>query len=229
MDVCNPYGTDLHAMVKPAKEVGGDLYDFFAIDRDQLCVLVGDVSDKGVPAALFMVMAKTLIRSATESHSEPDEILAKVNDQLCRDNDMSMFVTVFLAVFNRVTGALTFANGGHNPPYIVRREGDVELLDVEDGIALGVMEGMAFERQTTRLDTGDALFVYSDGITEAMNVNGEMFGEQRLGEVLDGLGAQDAASLIQGVLEKTQAFTEGAAQSDDITLLCLRRLAFDRA
>ncbi|MCB1804809.1 MAG: SpoIIE family protein phosphatase [Candidatus Competibacteraceae bacterium] len=221
-EIAEPYGVDLYAYLLPAKDVSGDLYDFFAIDEDRLCVLVGDVSDKGMPAALFMAASKTLIRAVAETHTDPAALLEKVNKGLCRDNELSMFVTLFLAIFDRRSGELVCVNGGHNPPYLLH-QGTVEMVAAEQGIALGIMDDISFVSWTIQLQPGAALFIYTDGISEAMDTAHEQFGDARLQQALAESAEQSSDAIIRHVLNCTESFVQGAPQSDDITLLCLRR------
>lgn len=220
--IAQQFGVDIHAELIAAKEVGGDLYDVFAIDDDHLCLAVGDVSDKGVPAALFMAMAKTLIRSDTERSRRPHEILRKVNNELARDNEQCMFVTLFLAVLERKTRVLHYANGGHNPPYLLKAGGEVEPLPLEIATALGVFEDAPYQTQTVQLNAGDGLFVYTDGVTEAMDTDEQLYGEARLEEVLKESAGMAADSLNRRVMEDVGEFAKGAGQSDDITVLFIR-------
>lgn len=220
--VAAPFGVDVHAMLLAAKEVGGDLYDVFAIDDDHLCIAVGDVADKGVPAALFMAVAKTLIRAKAEPGSMPDTILSKVNAELLRDNDQCLFVTLFLAIYQRSTRTLHYANGGHNPPYLIAADGTPSELPLLPGVALGVIEGVGYRSQQHQFAPGDAIFAYTDGVTEAVNTAGDMYGEERLIQVLAGLGVELAATIDRGVVDDVEAFSRGAGQADDITVLTLR-------
>ena len=166
---------DLAATILPAREVGGDFYDFFFVDQDHLCLCVGDVSGKGVPAALFMAVTKTLIKSRASSDDSPASIMTYVNDALCEGNEACMFVTLFLAFVNVKTGALVYSNAGHNPPNLKRRSGNVERLSDRHGPVAGAMEGLAFKESAINLEQGDALVFYTDGVTEAMNPEGALF------------------------------------------------------
>ncbi len=216
------HGVDLHAFLIAAKEVGGDLYDFFAIDEDNLCFLVGDVSDKGVPAALFMAMAKSLIRSAAENNICPDQIITKANNQLSRNNEQSMFVTVFLAVYNVKNQKLSFTSAGHNPPYILSQNGEVKMLRPLPGIVLGAFPGASYTAETVDLQKGESLYIYSDGVTEAMNIDLELFGEERLESALAKYHQETSAGMNQGVMSELQNFVQNAPQSDDISMLYVR-------
>lgn len=223
--VAAPFGVDVHAQLIAAKEVGGDLYDCFAIDADHLCLVVGDVSGKGVPAALFMAMAKTLIRSEAEHNPHPERILYKVNNELTRDNEHCMFVTLFLAIYNRQTGELAYANGGHNPPCRVGPDGQLSWLPLEKGVALGIMEDVQYRRQTMPFAVGEGLFVYTDGVTEAMDTESELFGNDRLLQLLAAHHRLDAKALGERVVAAVDAYSMGAGQTDDITVLFVRRIA----
>ena len=220
--VAAPFGVDVHAMLLAAKEVGGDLYDVFAIDDDHLCIAVGDVADKGVPAALFMAVAKTLIRAKSEPGLTPDMILSKVNTELLRDNEQCLFVTLFLAVYQRSTRTLHYANGGHNPPYLISADGVPSQLPLLPGAALGVIDEAVYQPQQHRLAPGEALFAYTDGVTEAVNTLGQMYGEDRLAQMLDSLGMELATTLNSRLMDDIEGFSRGAGQADDITVMTLR-------
>lgn len=218
---------DLFAFMEPAREVSGDFYDFFHLDDNTLLIVIGDVSDKGVPAALFMVMVKTLMRAMAQHYVRPDRILAALNPELCRDNDAAMFVTLFVATLKLDTGELCYSFGGHNPPLYRSRSGEVAMLQGDSGTALGIIDGVGYTAQTLRLQFGDSLLLYTDGISEAMNVVNEAYGEQRLQQLLAGLGLHDAETLVTTVIDAVHAFTQGAEQSDDITLLALQWAGFN--
>ena len=214
---------DIHASIEPAKEVGGDLYDFFFVDDDHLCFVIGDVSGKGVSAALFMAVSSTLFKANTKPGMPPEEILYRVNNDLCAENEASMFVTAFFGILNIRTGEIVYGNGGHNPPYIRRTSGDVEFLHCASGLALGVMEDFTFVRDTMSLMPGDTLFLYTDGVTEAINRQDEFFTDSRLEEFLRHTGgASTAGDLCQATSRAVHDFAAGAVQSDDITLLVIK-------
>lgn len=221
--VSKAYGLDLDAFIVPAKEVGGDLYDFFSLDEDHLCLLVGDVSGKGVPAAIFMAMAKTVLRATADISLTPAEILYKANNDLSRDNSESMFVTMFLAIYNKKDGTLTYSDGGHNTPYVITGSGEITALNAKTGIALGVMEDMPFHLGSLTLQPGDAFIIYSDGVTEAMNGDNALYLESRLEACLDTYGQLPAKEFNEALLKDIHAFTGSAQQSDDITSLYFRR------
>jgi len=212
---------DLYAVLEPAKEVGGDLYDFFFIDEDHLCLTLGDVSDKGVPAALFMTITMTLIRSEAKKTRDPELIMAAVNDVISRDNPRSMFVTLFLGVLDVRTGELAYANGGHNPPILVDASGVRYLKDIS-GPMVGAMEDMPFRPLTLHLAPGDRLFVYTDGVTEAMNAARELYSDEHLLETVAAVGDAAPAALVEAVRASVRDHVLDEPPSDDITMLCLR-------
>ncbi|CQR70818.1 Serine phosphatase RsbU, regulator of sigma subunit [Sporomusa ovata] len=211
---------DLYAFLEPAKAVGGDFYDFFFIDDEHLCVVVGDVSGKGVPASLFMAVALTLIRARGAEETSPSDLLSGVNNELCRGNDASMFATVFCGILHLPTGRMVYANGGHNIPYLYRQEeGLVETLTPVKGIALGVMEDMVYDCQETTLAAGDVLIMYTDGINEAMNTRYEQFGNDRLQQAILDAPVHSVQAVAAAILDSVRNHTAGAEQSDDITLM----------
>ena len=215
---------DLYAVIEPAKEVGGDFYDFFFVDDHRLYFVIGDVSDKGVPASLFMAVTKTLIRSKTNNLTAPDEVLSQVNQELCTDNDSNMFVTVFCGVLHTRTGEVWYSNGGHNPPYLLSACGSAEPLPRTGGLVLGAMEEAVYRTQQITLRTGDGLFLYTDGITEAMDARGNLFSEQRLQAVLQQTSGDSPTQRIHEVVGAVKRFADTAPQSDDITALALTYL-----
>ncbi len=215
---------DIFAVLEPAKEVGGDLYDFFLLDDDHLCFTIGDVSGKGVPASLFMAVTKTLIKAKADIKLGPDEILYQVNNELCEDNDSGMFVTEFLGILTISSGNVVFSNGGHNIPYLLRKNGKVEALPKIPGMALGVMENVEYVCASVKLNAGDSLVIYTDGVTEAMNSAGELFNEERLQNILCEFDGKTAQEEVLHILHCTRQFVNGASQSDDITILVLKYL-----
>ena len=212
---------DIFATMVPAKEVGGDLYDFFFIDENRLCFLIGDVSGKGVPAALFMAITKTLLRTEAKHGLSPEEVLSRVNDTLVPDNDACMFVTIFCAVLDVRTGKVEFSNGGHNPP-LVLRAGTFEYMQVPKGFVVGAMEGIKFTKGEYTLDPGDVIFLYTDGVTEAMNPEDELFSERRLKEYFSKLTDRSVEEIVEGVKDEIKLFVRDREQSDDITMLALK-------
>jgi serine phosphatase RsbU (regulator of sigma subunit) len=210
---------DLHAEMHPAREIGGDFYDYFPLDGDRLAITVADVSGKGIPAALFMAVSRTVLRIG-ERGDDMEADMATANRLLSAENAASMFVTAFHGVLDLKTGALRYCNAGHNPPYLLRADGALEMLKAT-GLPFGVDADIPYRIAETRLQPGDALFLFSDGITEAFNPAGEEFGDKRLEAALDAARGKDATSLVKTVLAATTEFAAGAEQSDDITLLAL--------
>jgi phosphoserine phosphatase RsbU/P len=212
---------DIYACLIPAKEVGGDLYDFFFLDEDHLCFAVGDVSGKGVPASLFMAITRTLIRTKASKGLTADMVLTRVNQDLSLDNPSLMFVTLFLGVLDLRTGDLEYSSGGHNPPYLLRATGDIERLEPTKGMALGVMEDCVYHSKRVPLQMGDSLLLYTDGVTEAMNENEMFFSEERLVGELISLREKPLKESIDALIEKIRTFSGTAPQTDDITLMRL--------
>ena len=208
----------------PAKEVGGDFYDFFMIDQTHLAIVIADVSGKGVPAALFMVIAKTIIRNQAQSSLSPAEIFTRANAQLCENNGEGLFVTAYLGILDLHTGVLTYANAGHNPPLIQQNNGGFEWLKLRPGFVLAGMEGMRYKEFQVTLQPGDSLFLYTDGVTEATNAALELYGEKRLETALNTSEAKGLApdQLLPYVKQQVDLFVSGAPQADDITMLGLQ-------
>jgi sigma-B regulation protein RsbU (phosphoserine phosphatase) len=216
---------DIYAGMTPAKEVGGDFYDFFLIDKERLGLVIGDVSGKGIPAAIFMAVSRTLLKATAMKGLPPSECLAYVNDLLCLESTAAMFVTIFYGIFNTTTGEIEYSNGGHNPPYIMKADGKVQPLEMAGGIALGVMEGMSYDVNRIELQPGDGIFLYTDGVTEAFNAEGVMYTDQRLEQLLTGQNSQSIKAIVQKVFKNVSDFSTGMEQSDDITILSMRRAA----
>jgi serine phosphatase RsbU (regulator of sigma subunit)/integral membrane sensor domain MASE1 len=213
---------DIYATLEPAREVGGDFYDFFFMDDTHLCFAMGDASGKGVPAALFMAVTKTLIKSTATEGLTPEKVLSRVNRDLSQDNPSLMFVTLFLGILNIQTGEVQFSNGGHNPPYLLRADGDTKPLEFTNGMALGVVEDFSYESKKILLQGGDTVFLYTDGVTEAMNSDADFFTDERLEQTLEQLKGKDTTNMIHHIRSKVDSFSEGTPQSDDITMLALR-------
>jgi len=213
---------DIYATIEPAREVGGDLYDFFFLDEDHLCFTVGDVSGKGVPASLFMAITNTLIKTKAIKGLTPAEVLNRVNDDLSIDNPSVMFVTLFLGILNVRTGEVHYSNGGHNPPFLINLEGVVSPLETTNGMALGVVEGFSYESKKMGLKRGETIFLYTDGVTEAMNRIEEMFSEARLRGELAQMKEKPVEEMISGIMEKIRGFSQGVPQTDDITMMAIR-------
>jgi sigma-B regulation protein RsbU (phosphoserine phosphatase) len=211
----------LYAILEPAREVGGDLYDFFFVDEQHLCFLVGDVSGKGIPAAFFMAVTKTLVKVIAGQGAEPGKVLARVNNDLAEDNDACMFVTLFLAVLDIRTGELRWASAGHNPPLLISSGGTDFLASPHEPIA-GVMENIRYTTSSLVLEYGDVLFLYTDGVTEAMNSRQEMFSDARLLQLVESMDNHQPFRLIGTVREAVAGFAGATGQSDDITMLALQ-------
>jgi sigma-B regulation protein RsbU (phosphoserine phosphatase) len=215
-------GCELYARVIPAKEVGGDLFDAAIMPDGRLMVVVADVSGKGVPAGLFMAVAKTLLNVGRQHIKRPDELVTFLNKELVAHNDALMFVTMFVGMFDPETGELQYANAGHNPPYVRRADGSLKVLDGRHGMALGISDAAEFTAESAVLEDGDLLMLYSDGVTEAQNTASELFDERRLEECLTDLAEPTAAGAGTELLARVMAFQGEAPQFDDITLLSLR-------
>ena len=213
---------EIFAAMEPAKEVGGDLYDFFLLDDDRVGFVIGDVSGKGVPAAIFMAVSRTLIRATALKGISPDECLTYVNSLLCLESVASMFVTVFYGILNFKTGELNYANGGHNPPYILSKEGELKTIELTGGLALGVVEGFKYKNNIVHLKPGDRIFTFTDGVTEAMNPDFELYSEERLEKFLVEKNNMNATELTKECFNEVHNYAQGAVQSDDITVLAIK-------
>lgn len=214
---------DLCASMMAAKDVGGDFYDFFRIDDKRLGFTMADVSGKGVPASIFMAVSRTMIKAIGMGGCSSSECMAAANDMLSGESLDSMFVTVFYGILDTETGIIDYTNAGHNPPYIVHRNGSVEVTPTAGNIVLGAFEGMEYRSGTLRLDEGDSLVMFTDGVTEAENPDHAQYGEERLEQLLSTLGGAEAATVVKAINESVHTFADGAAQSDDITTLVMRR------
>ncbi|MBT3261504.1 SpoIIE family protein phosphatase [bacterium] len=212
----------LWALLEPAKEVGGDLYDYFMIDEENFCFVLGDVSGKGVPAALLMAVTMTLIKSLAKVSKDPADIMAKVNDELAKENDACMFVTTFCGILNMKTGKVVYANAGHNPPLMIKKGQKVEYLKLAKGPAVGVLENIEYKKESLILKPGDAIYMYTDGVTEAFNDRDEEFSEKRLLETIELYRDEEAKDLLRKTLQVVHDFSQGVPQSDDITMLVLK-------
>ncbi len=213
---------DIYAAMQPAKEVGGDFYDIFMIDPDHLAVVIADVSGKGVPAALFMVIAKTLIKNQAQAGLAPAEVFTSVNAQLCVNNDAGMFVTAWMGVLEISTGKFTFVNAGHNPPLLKKADGAFEYRKTRAGFVLAGMEDTKYRQEELRLEKGDVLCLYTDGVTEAVDPENRLYGEERLRNVLEEHSGLSIRELLAGVKADIDAFAKEAPQFDDITMLVLK-------
>ena len=213
---------DIFASMDPAKEVGGDFYDFFLVDEDHLCMVMADVSGKGVPAALFMVIAKTLIKNQALLGRSPSEILYNVNTQLCDGNEVEMFVTVWLAIVELSTGKGKAVNAGHEHPCLRRKGGLYELVEYRHSPAVAVMDGMKFREHDFELHPGDQLFVYTDGVPEATSAEKELFGSERMLRALNDDPEAEPEHVLVNVRKAVDAFVKDAEQFDDLTMMSLK-------
>lgn len=213
---------DIYASMMPAKEVGGDFYDFFLVDQDHLAVVMADVSGKGVPAALFMVIAKTLIKNQAQQGHSPAEVFTAVNNQLCENNEAGLFVTSWMGILDINTGEFTYVNAGHNPPLLMRSGGDFEYLRSRPGFVLAGMEGIRYRQATMKLGEGDVLYLYTDGVTEATNGDNEQYGEERLLSIVNQHKEDTPQELLPTIKADIDRFVGDAPQFDDITMLGLK-------
>lgn len=215
---------ELFANMHPAKEVGGDFYDYFITEDGKLWMIIADVSGKGVPASLFMVIAKTLLKNQANYTTSPAEVLKNVNNQLCENNDADMFVTVFIARYDIDKRILECANAGHNQPLIYRENSGFEWLKIPPGFVLAGLENMEYSNVTITMNSGDKLFFYTDGVTEALNREEELYGEERLIEKLNAAELDDSGTvedIVSYIRQDIKAFANGAEQADDITIMAL--------
>lgn len=223
----NNHSFELFGEMIPAREIGGDFFDFFTLDANHLGIIIADVSGKGVPAALYMAMSRALIRATSLTTASPKDCIRQVNHLLCGESDSSMFVTAFYAVFNINTGQLTYCNAGHNPPYIISEDGNLDQIGKAEGIALGVVddydkETSQYIENTVTLKKHDCFVLYTDGITEANNKKNDFYGEERLENFLKVSSTKSLNDMIKDLHLDIKKFIEGAEQSDDLTILCLR-------
>ena len=213
---------EIFALMEPAKEVGGDFYDFFFVDKNKLCFLIGDVSGKGVPAALFMSISKTLLKNEALRGLSVKDVVDRVNNILCPDNQLCMFVTVFCIIMDLTTGEMEFSNGGHNPPLICGNGRCFEFINVPKGCVLGAIENSKSGSGKITLRPGDMIFLYTDGVTEAMSPQNELYSEARLKDALAKLTEKSVTEIAQVMREELRSFAQEAPQSDDITMLVLK-------
>lgn len=212
---------DLYATMTPAKEVGGDFYDFYMLDEDHLAVVIADVSGKGVPAALFMVITKTLIKNQAQMGLEVNDVFTVVNQLLCEGNDAGLFVTAWMGILDVTSGKLTYANAGHNPPLLKQKDGSFIYLKSRPGLVLAGMEGIRYRKNELTMEPGDRLFLYTDGVTEATNADNQLYGEERLKQFMDGHIEDGVAEVLPGLKKDIDNFVGEAPQFDDITMLVL--------
>ena len=211
----------LYATMFPAKEVGGDFYDFFLIDHNRLGFVIGDVSGKGVPAAIFMAVSRTLLRATALEGLTPGECLHYVNTALSTESDTAMFVTTFYGVLNTDTGQVDYAVGGHNPPYLLRHDG-VKAMEVNAGIVVGVLSDAEYETSSIQLAPGEGIVLYTDGVTEALDASEVLFSEERLEELLGEVKDQAPEDIVRRVVGDVRRHAGGVPQSDDVTVMAIR-------
>lgn len=212
---------DIYATMTPAKEVGGDFYDFFMVDEEHLAIVMADVSGKGVPAALFMVIGKTLIKDHTVSDCDLGKVFSDVNDLLCEANSEGLFITAFEGVLDLKTGLFQYVNAGHEMPFICKKGGEFEPYKIRPGFVLAGMEGMRYSAGTMQLEVGDRIFQYTDGVTEATNAENELYGMDRLKKALHAHGQESPQQILGSIKKDIDEFVGEAPQFDDITMLCL--------
>jgi sigma-B regulation protein RsbU (phosphoserine phosphatase) len=213
---------ELAPFLLPAKEVGGDFYDFFKIDNDHLCVVIGDVSGKGVAAALFMMVARIILRTMTKNLKSVVDAFNKTNYALAKRNRLNMFVTVWAGIIDLRTGHIDFASAGHNPPAIRHKDGSVEFIPSKAGLVMAAMERTVYKLQTCEMKKGDTLFLYTDGVTEATDSNNQLFNNDRLIEALKKSGNMNTADTCSFVKKEIDSFVKDAPQFDDITMLAIK-------
>jgi len=213
---------DIYAALNPAKEVGGDLYDYYFIDENKLCFTIGDVSDKGVPAALMMVITKTLIKTSASKKISPARIMMEVNKAISSDNPRTMFVTLVIGILDLDTGLITYSNGGHNPPVLIGNNGEARYIKQISGPVVGVMDDMQYKDLSLKLEPGEAFFMYTDGVTEARNMDQNFYSDQRLLERIMEIGPAESESTIHAILSDIKDFVGKAPQYDDIAMLNIK-------
>ena len=231
---------EVSAVLKPAREVGGDLYDVFFIDENHLCCCVGDVAGKGVPAALFMANSKTLLKAiaihrhvtpklnsnhkAKENKFSTSAIMKIVNDELSHDNEESMFVTAFLCIVNIKTGNTVYTSAGHNPPYIIKTDGRLQIVKDKQGLVLGAMEGVEYTESHLELKPGEIFILYTDGVTEAFNEAKELYTQERFEKLLAACDPHSVEDMVSVVINDVNEFEGDSEQTDDITVMAIKRL-----
>ncbi len=214
---------DIYASMTPAKDIGGDFYDFFRINEDKIGFVMADVSGKGIPAALFMAVSNTLLRSVAMSMETTNECMDEVNRLLCKASVNSMFVTMFYGILNHKTGDIDFTNAGHNPAYVLRSNRDVEKVPQHANFVVGGLEGFVYKNDTTHLEPGETIVLYTDGVTEAFNAENKPFDEERLEDSLAELYYEDAKTIIEEVHSDLSDLIGDTARSDDKTMLDVKR------
>ena len=213
---------DIYATMDTAKEVGGDFYDFYFVGENRLGFLIADVSGKGIPAAMFMMTAKTIIKGYAESGKPVDEVFTTANEKLCESNDAGMFVTAWMGVLDTVTGKVEFANAGHNPPLVRHAGGGFEYLRSKPCFILAGMDGIKYRKNEFTLAPGDEIYLYTDGVTEATDSENNLYGEERLLALLNSMGDLPGEEICRAVKADMDAFVGDAPQFDDITMLYLK-------
>ena len=216
-------GCSVFAAMHPANEVGGDFYDFFMIDGERLGVVVGDVAGKGVPAAIYMSLSRTLLRATAQLGLDAGECLRHANRTLCSEGDAGLFVTTVYTIVNTRTGVVDYSAGGHFPPYVVRANGTAESAPLVGGMVLGIDADVKYDSGRLTLEPGDLMFLYSDGVTEATNDTEEFFGDDRLHAAVSAAAGSDEKAATESVVQAVRAFAGGRSQSDDITLVAVSR------
>jgi sigma-B regulation protein RsbU (phosphoserine phosphatase) len=212
---------ELFAQMTPAREVGGDFYDLFLIDNNRLGFVIGDVSGKGVPAAIFMAVCRTLLKATALQGGSAGECMKYTNDVLTQQSDAAMFVTVFYGILHTETGELEYCIAGHNPPYLLTKTGDLSQITEPSGMMAGAFEVATFETGRLMMKPDDTIFLYTDGVTEAANIAGEFFSEERLHQLLERTPSGSAEEIVSNVLNEVRAFVAGAPQSDDVTAMAV--------
>ncbi|NWF51087.1 MAG: SpoIIE family protein phosphatase [Ignavibacteriaceae bacterium] len=215
---------DIYAKMIPAKEVGGDLYDFFLIDKYRLAVVIGDVSGKGIASALLMAVCKTLLKATAQKGMPTDVVLSEVNNMLVDESPSNMFVTLFYGILDTRSGVFEYSSAGHNAPYHISNDGTIKQIADVGGLILGAMKDAEYQSSVFMLKPEESLFFYTDGVTEAFDKNGEVYNELRLEEVLVNKNGYGANDFVDCVFQSVQQFTNGFEQSDDITCLALKYL-----
>ncbi len=213
---------DVYAKMIPADIVGGDFYDFYFAGENKLALLIADVSDKGIPSALFMMRAKTIFKSLIESGLSPAEVLTKANDSLCKENEAGMFLSAWLGIVDLKNGSATYALAGHRPPVLTKEFAPPERLSGPKNFVLGAMDGIEYEERTLALENNDTIFIWTDGMTNFQNKEGQAFGEERVLEILKKTKGLSPAAICEKVIQESQEFMQGQKQDDDIALLCFK-------
>jgi len=214
---------DVYASMEAAKDIGGDFYDFFRIDDERFAFVIADVCGKGIPAALFMAVSRTMIRSKGSQCDNAGECLTESNRLLASYSVDCMFLTVFYAIYNTNTGFITYCNAGHNPPHLLRANGTIEELPMADNMIVGAFDDIEYKEDTLQLEHGDTLVMFTDGVTEAMNGAEQEFGVERLDNILSGMAGKGSQQIVEAVKAGVSDFVDDAEQSDDITMLVLKR------